>query len=576
MEQELNRKTMVIGHRNPDTDSICSAICYANLKQAVTGEEYMPARAGHVNGETQFVLDYFGAEEPQLVEDVRTQVRDIVCHTFGLADLNIPYLGTHIFHKTKGVADNISLKRAWNIMQENNVVTIPSVREDGTLEGLITVGDITKTYMNIYDSSILSKANTQYSNIIETLEAELIIGSAEAYFDQGKVLIAAANPDLMEFYIEPHDLVILGNRYESQLCAIEMGADCIIVCEGAAVSMTIKKIAQERGCTIIATTYDTYTAARLINQSMPISYFMTREHLITFNSDDYIDEIREVMASKRHRDFPILDKDGRYLGMISRRNLLGAKGKQVILVDHNEKNQAVAGIENAEILEIIDHHRLGTIQTMSPVFFRNQPLGCTATIIYQMYQEAGIKVEPKIAGLLCSAIVSDTLLFRSPTCTPVDEMAARALADIAGIDIEKYAMEMFSAGSNLKDKSDEEIFYQDFKRFTSGKVTIGVGQITSLNGGELDKLKGRMEAFMEKALENNGLNMIFFMLTNILTETTELICEGQGALQLAGKAFHQDIELLEEEGLKEPVLRLPGVVSRKKQLIPELMLAEQE
>ena len=558
MEQELNRKTMVIGHRNPDTDSICSAICYANLKQAVTGEEYMPARAGHVNGETQFVLDYFGAEEPQLVEDVRTQVRDIE------------------IRKTKGVADNISLKRAWNIMQENNVVTIPSVREDGTLEGLITVGDITKTYMNIYDSSILSKANTQYSNIIETLEAELIIGSAEAYFDQGKVLIAAANPDLMEFYIEPHDLVILGNRYESQLCAIEMGADCIIVCEGAAVSMTIKKIAQERGCTIIATTYDTYTAARLINQSMPISYFMTREHLITFNSDDYIDEIREVMASKRHRDFPILDKDGRYLGMISRRNLLGATGKQVILVDHNEKNQAVAGIENAEILEIIDHHRLGTIQTMSPVFFRNQPLGCTATIIYQMYQEAGIKVEPKIAGLLCSAIVSDTLLFRSPTCTPVDEMAARALADIAGIDIEKYAMEMFSAGSNLKDKSDEEIFYQDFKRFTSGKVTIGVGQITSLNGGELDKLKGRMEAFMEKALENNGLDMIFFMLTNILTETTELICEGQGALQLAGKAFHQDIELLEEEGLKEPVLRLPGVVSRKKQLIPELMLAEQE
>lgn len=558
MEQELNRKTMVIGHRNPDTDSICSAICYANLKQAVTGEEYVPARAGHVNGETQFVLDYFGAEEPVLVEDVRTQVRDIE------------------IRKTKGVADNISLKRAWNIMQENNVVTIPSVREDGTLEGLITVGDITKTYMNIYDSSILSKANTQYSNIIETLEADLIIGSAEAYFDQGKVLIAAANPDLMEFYIEPHDLVILGNRYESQLCAIEMGADCIIVCEGAGVSMTIKKIAQERGCTIIATTYDTYTAARLINQSMPISYFMTREHLITFNSDDYIDEIREVMASKRHRDFPILDKDGCYLGMISRRNLLGAKGKQVILVDHNEKNQAVAGIENAEILEIIDHHRLGTIQTMSPVFFRNQPLGCTATIIYQMYQEAGVKVEPKIAGLLCSAIVSDTLLFRSPTCTAVDEMAARALADIAGIDIEKYAMEMFSAGSNLKDKSDEEIFYQDFKRFTSGKVTIGVGQITSLNGDELDRLKGRMEAFMEKALENNGLDMIFFMLTNILTETTDLVCEGQGALQLAGKAFHKDIELLEEEGLKEPVLCLPGVVSRKKQLIPELMLAEQE
>ena len=557
MDQGLKRKTLVIGHRNPDTDSICSAVCYAHLKSKVTGEEYIPARAGHVNGETRFVLDYFGVEEPQLEEDVRTQVRDIE------------------IRKTKGVADNISLKRAWNIMQENNVVTIPAVREDGTLEGLITVGDITKTYMNIYDSSILSKANTQYSNIIETLEADLVIGRADAYFSKGKVLIAAANPDLMEFYIEPHDLVILGNRYESQLCAIEMGADCIIVCEGAGVSMTIKKIAQERGCTIIATTYDTYTAARLINQSMPISYFMTREHLITFNSDDYIDEIRDVMASKRHRDFPILDKDGRYLGMISRRNLLGAKGKRVILVDHNEKNQAVAGIENAEILEIIDHHRLGTIQTMSPVFFRNQPLGCTATIIYQMYQEAGVKVEKKIAGLLCSAIVSDTLLFRSPTCTPMDEMAARTLADIAGVDIEKYAMEMFGAGSNLKGKGDEEIFYQDFKRFTSGKIAIGVGQITSLNGEELEGIRPRIQNYMENARQANGLDMVFFMLTNILTESTDLICEGNGALQLASKAFHTETEDGEDEPAG-PVVRLPGVVSRKKQLIHELMLAEQE
>ena len=556
MDQELKRKTLVIGHRNPDTDSICSAVCYANLKRAVTGEEYIPARAGHVNGETRFVLDYFGMEEPALVEDVRTQVRDIE------------------IRKTKGVADNISLKRAWNIMQENNVVTIPAVREDGTLEGLITVGDITKTYMNIYDSSILSKANTQYSNIIETLEADLVIGTADAYFSQGKVLIAAANPDLMEFYIEPHDLVILGNRYESQLCAIEMGADCIIVCEGAGVSMTIKKMAQERGCTIIATTYDTYTAARLINQSMPISYFMTREHLITFESDDYIDEIRDVMANKRHRDFPILDKDGRYLGMISRRNLLGAKGKRVVLVDHNEKNQAVAGIENAEIMEIIDHHRLGTIQTMSPVFFRNQPLGCTATIIYQMYQEAGVKVEPKIAGLLCSAIVSDTLLFRSPTCTPMDEMAARSLAEIAGIEIEKYAMEMFGAGSNLKGKSDEEIFYQDFKRFTSGKIAIGVGQITSLNGDELESIRPRVIHYMENARQENSLDLVFFMLTNILTESTDLICEGNGALQLAEKAFHTEPDESGEQ--TEPLVRLPGVVSRKKQLIPALMLAEQE
>ena len=552
------KKVWVVGHKNPDTDSICAAIAYANLKNQADGNRYEAKRAGELNEETKYVLDTFGVKSPGLITDVGAQVKDIE------------------IRKTPGVSGKISLKRAWEMMKEQNVVTLPVTDKENNLEGLIITGDIATSYMDVYDNSILSRAKTQYQNIVDTLDGTMLCGNEHAYFMKGKVVVGSANPETMEQFLEDDDLVIMGNRYDAQICALESNASCIVIAGSPQVPKTIVKMAEEKHCVLITTDYDTYTAARLINQSMPISYFMTREHLITFNSDDYIDEIREVMASKRHRDFPILDKDGRYLGMISRRNLLGAKGKQVILVDHNEKNQAVAGIENAEILEIIDHHRLGTIQTMSPVFFRNQPLGCTATIIYQMYQEAGIKVEPKIAGLLCSAIVSDTLLFRSPTCTPVDEMAARALADIAGIDIEKYAMEMFSAGSNLKDKSDEEIFYQDFKRFTSGKVTIGVGQITSLNGGELDKLKGRMEAFMEKALENNGLDMIFFMLTNILTETTELICEGQGALQLAGKAFHQDIELLEEEGLKEPVLRLPGVVSRKKQLIPELMLAEQE
>ena len=266
------------------------------------------------------------------------------------------------------------------------------------------------------------------------------------------MLVAAANPDMMEYYISPHDLVILGNRYESQLCAIEMEAGCIIVCEGAGVSMTIRKLAEERGCTVMTTPYDTYTAARLINQSMPISYFMRTENLITFEDADYIDEIKEVMTSKRHRDFPILDKDGKYKGMISRRNLLGARGKQIVLVDHNERNQAVEGIENAEILEIIDHHKLGTVETIAPVFFRNQPVGCTATIVYQMYNENNVEIDKTTAGLLCSAIISDTLLFRSPTCTRADQMAALALAKMAEISLDRYAADMFAAGSNLKGK----------------------------------------------------------------------------------------------------------------------------
>ena len=557
MAVEELKKTLVLGHRNPDTDSICSAICYAGFKHQLTGENYEPCRAGNVNPETQYVLDYFKLKAPRLVENVKTQVKDIE------------------IRKTKGVSRGISLKNAWGLMQENNVVTLPCVTEEGLLEGVITIGDITKSYMNLYDSSIISKACTKYANILDTLEGSMVVGDSEAYFDRGKVLIAAANPDLMENYIEKHDLVILGNRYESQLCAIEMEAGCIIVCEGAGVSLTIRKLAQERGCAVITTPYDTYTTARLINQSMPISYFMTKENIIEFSEEDYLDDIREIMASKRHRDFPILDSDGKYIGMISRRNLLGAKGKSIILVDHNEKSQAVEGMESADIREIIDHHRLGTVETMSPVFFRNQPLGCTATIIYQMYQENHIEIDKTTAGLLCSAIISDTLLFRSPTCTPIDKAAGLALAQIAGLDIEKYAIDMFSAGSNLKGKSDGDIFYQDFKRFTVGNSVFGIGQITSLNAVELKDLRTRMSAYTEKEREQHGIDMMFFMLTNILTESTDLICTGQGAEQLIANAFHVKDEDMENVSGQTGIVKLPGVVSRKKQLAPQIMMALQ-
>ncbi len=558
MATEGLKKTLVLGHRNPDTDSICSAICYADFKHKLTGEIYEPCRAGNVNPETQYVLDYFKLKAPRLVENVKTQVKDIE------------------IRKTKGVSRGISLKNAWGLMQENNVVTIPCVTEEGLLEGVITIGDITKSYMNLYDSSIISKACTKYANILDTLEGSMVVGDSEAYFDRGKVLIAAANPDLMENYIEKYDLVILGNRYESQLCAIEMEAGCIIVCEGAGVSLTIRKLAQERGCAVITTPYDTYTTARLINQSMPISYFMTKENIIDFSEEDYLDDIREIMASKRHRDFPVLDSDGKYIGMISRRNLLGAKGKSIILVDHNEKSQAVEGMESADIREIIDHHRLGTVETMSPVFFRNQPLGCTATIIYQMYQENHMEIDKTTAGLLCSAIISDTLLFRSPTCTPIDKAAGLALAQIAGLDIEKYAIDMFSAGSNLKGKSDGDIFYQDFKRFTVGNSVFGIGQITSLNAVELKDLKKRMSEYTEKEREQHEIDMMFFMLTNILTESTDLICTGQGAEQLITTAFHVRDEDVENVSAQTGIVKLPGVVSRKKQLAPQIMMALQQ
>ena len=553
---EKVKPTIVIGHKNPDTDSIVSAIAYANLKNKKSKGTFTAARAGEINEETKFVLDYFKAQAPTYIDNIKTQVSDI-----------------EIRH-TEGVNRFISLKRAWELMQNLSVVTLPAVDQNGMLEGLITVSDIAYSYMNVYDSDILAKAHTKYKNIIETLNAQIVVGDEADVFDSGRVVVSAANPDMMENIIRKNDLVILGNRYESQLSAIEMEAACIVVCEGAKVTKTIEKLATDRGTTVITTPYDTYTVARLINQSMPIYYFMKTDRLITFDEDDYIDDIRDIMASVRHRDFPVLSKDGKYLGMISRRNLLGARGKKVILVDHNEKEQAVEGIAHADVSEIIDHHRLGTMQTIAPVFFRSQPLGCTSTIIYQMYNEAGVQIDKQVAGLLCSAIISDTLLFRSPTCTKVDEAAAKELASIAEIDLEEYAMQMFDAGSNLRGKEDKEIFYQDYKQFTAGKLLIGIGQVSSLNSKELKELKPRMRDYMLSILDGSGMDMLFLMLTDILKESTTLICVGSGAENLVANAFHIEEEL--ERGSVDNYVELPGVVSRKKQLVPQLVMGVQE
>ncbi len=539
-----NNKIYVIGHKNPDTDSICSAIAYAYLKNQLDDKEYVAKRAGQINEETQYVLNYFGQELPDYVSDIGTQVKDIE------------------IRETEGVPRDISLKRAWTLMKEQEVVTLP-VTKHGRLEGIITTEDIAEAYMDVHDSKILSTAHTAYRNILDTMDGTLVCGSIDGYFTKGKVLIAAANPDLMENYIEEGDLVILGNRYESQLCAIEMNAGCIVVCEDAAVSLTIRKMAEEHGCTIMRSPHDTYTVARLINQSMPVSYFMTRENIVSFRTDAFTEDVRAVMAKLRYRDFPIEDKKGRFVGMISRRNLLNVDKKKIIMVDHNEQSQAVDGLENAEILEILDHHRLRAIETMSPVYFRNQPLGCTATIIYQLYMEQGVEIPKQIAGLLCAAILSDTLMFRSPTCTAIDKMAAENLAAKAEIEIKSFATEMFRAGSNLKMKSPEEIFYQDFKKFDMNGKNIGIGQINSLDAAELADIRERLVTYLDKAYNEHGMDIIYFMFTNIIEESTEIVAKGPEAEELISEAFEVPVE--------DGTAVLRGVVSRKKQFVPPLM-----
>lgn len=540
----------VIGHRNPDTDSVCSAVCYARFKTIITGERYIPKRAGHLNEETQFVFKNLGIKPPEYMRDVRPQVKDVDIHF------------------VDGVDENISIKQAWEIMKKNNVVTLP-IASDGILKGLVTIGDISRSYFEVYDSNILSVAKTRFENIVDTLKAKVVTGDTTQIVDSGKVVIAAANPDLMEQFINKGDIVILGNRYEAQLCAIEMDARCIVICEGAAVSKTIIKVAQEKNCAIIVTDYDTYTVARLINQSIPISYYMMHsEGLITFKNTDFIEDIQDVMAKKRFRDFPITDENGKYIGMISRRNLLKHGKKKLILVDHNERSQAVDGVDTADIMEIIDHHRIGSIQTMFPVFFRNQPLGCTATIIYKMYCEHNLVPEKDVAALLCSAIISDTLILKSPTCTADDIEACKKLAKIAGIDIEEYGRAMFKAGSNIESRTPKDLFNRDFKKFSVGDVVIGVGQVNCMEQEEVQNIKVKMKDYIITVTGDNGMDMVFFMITNVLDGGSEVLCSGKNASATISQAFNV--------GTTDDSVYLDGVVSRKKQMLPAIMEALQQ
>lgn len=544
------KKIWVVGHKNPDTDSICAAISYAYLKNQLGELEYVPKRAGAISEETRYVLDFFKVEDPELITDVGAQLKDIS------------------IRKTAGVSSQISLKKAWETMKKLDVVTLPVTNRLGKLEGVIVTKDIATSYMDVYDNHVLSKARTQFKNIAETLDGRVIAGNEHAYFVRGKVVIGSSNPEYMSEFVEADDLVILGSRKEAQIRALESNASCLIIGCGFEVDPEVIQMANKKDCIIITTSYDTFSIARLINQSMPIKEFMTKEHLITFDIDDYVDDVKETMSKIRHRDFPILDENGNYIGMVSRRNLMSMQKKQVILVDHNEKSQAVDNIHEAEILEIIDHHRIGSLETISPVYFRNQPLGCTSTIIYQMFLEKKIEIPQNIAGLLLSAIISDTLMFRSPTCTQLDIRAAEELAKIADVDIETHAKNMFKAGSDFKNRTAEEIFYSDFKIFHTEEYDFGVAQVSAMSREQLDKVAEQLRPFMKEVLGEKRLDMVYAMLTDILEESSKIIFQGHDAGRILSEAFDKEEN---ENGIL-----LEGIVSRKKQLIPTLMNAMAE
>ena len=544
-------KVVVIGHRNPDTDSICSAIAYAELKNKTSSLVCEARRAGRMNQETEFVLKRFGVAPPRMCTDVNPKIRDVD------------------YREMPGIPGSTSLRKAWEIMRDQKIDTLPITSADNELEGIITVKDIATANMDVFDTGVLATSRTTYKNILETLGGTMVVGNENAVCTTGHIKIGTATPEMLENNVEKGDIVILTNRYESQLCAIEKEASLLIICNGAKVGRTIQRIAEETGVAIMTAPCDTYAAGKLMSQCAPISYYMTRDDIMKFTLVTPVADVTRVMAKVRHRYFPILDEDGKYCGMVSRRNIIALRKRRIILVDHNEATQAVEGFDQAEILEIIDHHRIGSLETSGPVYFRNQPVGCTATIITQMYDENGVEIRPQIAGLLLAAILSDTLVFRSPTCTPVDVSIANRLAKIAGVEIDAFASEMFEAGEKLDGKTPEEVFLQDFKVFMCGDVRFGVAQGSYMTRKNLKAAQQLLAPYLPEACGKQNVEDLYMLLTDVPKEESVVICTGRHADEMLRSGFEKEPE---EDGSWV----LPGVVSRKKQFIPALMSAYQE
>ena len=532
----------VTGHKNPDSDSICAAYSYAEFKNLTGDTKAVPVRLGNVSQETQFVLDYFGAKAQELLKTVRLMVED----------LN--------FDKINPVLPTLSLKSAWNVMKENNMKTLPVADANNHLLGVLSVSNLTSCYMDMWDNTILSKSNTTLENILDTLSATACYINENLKTFPGKIVVSAMDPKSMVDHINAGDIAIVGDREEAQVALIDKKVSLMIVTGSHTPCENIITLARENGVTVIVTPHDSFTTSRLIVQSVPVEYVMAKENIVSFTNNDLVDDIKDAMAQTRFRSYPVIDENDRVLGMVARYHLISKHKKKVIQVDHNERGQSVDGLEDAEVLEIIDHHRVADIQTSNPIFFRNEPIGSTSTIVAKCFFERGLTPSKTAAGLLCSAIISDTLLFRSPTCTPQDEEICRRLAEIAGISsVEDYAKEMFKAGTSLKGKTVEQIFNQDYKPFSIEDIKVGIAQVNTMDIDGFMPLKEEMLAYMNEKAKESSLDMVMLLLTDIITEGSQVLVVGERS-DIAEKAFNAT--------LVDNTAFLPGVLSRKKQVVP--------
>lgn len=541
----MKNKIYITGHKNPDTDSICSAIALAELKNKM-GQDAEAIRLGNLNKETEFVLDYFKVQKPRLKTSIKPQVRDI--------EIDAAYC----------VNPSLSMASAMDLIQKNNISSLPVVDDDDNLIGIVSLSNIASTYMEIWDDSIIGRSNTSFENILDVLRGKVLYLPEKPRSLSGKMAVKAIkNQDL----ISEGDIVIVGDDVKDQESVIRKGISLLILTISSTLDDRLMELAKENNVAVISTGLSTFMVARLLPQAVPVAYVMTREDLVVFHKDDLIDDVREKMSQSRFRSYPVLDNKGKVIGNISRYHLISNLKKKIILVDHNERNQSIDDIDSAEIIQIVDHHRVANVSTSSPIYFRNEPVGSTATIVSKMFFENGIKPSREVAGLLCAAIISDTLLFRSPTSTETDKYVLNKMKKIAAIDVEDFAMKMFRAGTSLEGRKPDELLKSDVKNFSIEGVNVRVCQIFTMDLDSTASVENDLKEAMENFVASSDAETFVLMITDIFKEVSEVILAGSFKEAIARK-FEK--ELVGDKFLSE------GLLSRKKQLIPKISSAISE
>jgi Inorganic pyrophosphatase/exopolyphosphatase len=547
---EINKDTVyVTGHRNPDTDSIISAIAYANLMNEIKRYNAIPVRLGIINRETEYILDRFNLDIPILMKTVKQKVEDL------------NYDKVTLFSK------KLTLKTAWSLMKYGNLKSAPILDENFHLSGLLSTSNIVQAYMEYWGGDILGKSKTPIENIVDTLEGTLLhVNRATKTFD-GHIHVATITEDEVVSRINKNDIVIISsNHFDIIDILINRQVSLIILTGSITLNDEYLNKIKKANITILSTPFNTFLTSQHIIQTIPVEYLMKKGDITTFSIDDTVDYVKSVMSETKYNAYPVLDLNNRVVGSLTRQQLLFGLRKKVIQVDHNERGQSIEGIEEAEILEIIDHHRVADIQTIGPVYFRNEPVGSTSTIIAKAYKEYGVTLSKEMAGALLGAIISDTVLFKSPTCTPIDTAICQELAKIAKIDIAEFGQEMFKAGTSLVGKTVEQIFNQDYKRFTLGKFQVGIAQVNSMDIDGFEPLKDKMINYMDEISKQQRLDICILLLTDIINVGSKIFAVGKK--EYVNTAFNIKLE--------NSMAYLPSVISRKNQIVPALTLATTE